>query len=150
MDRTQLKAGFFFAISDKGEIPGLDSWVGAVRRWAFSNPSRKAFLQGPKRVFDKRTNQQNKTVMGLWMDQILDELGYEPADKDYVFQTLKMDMGFTESRVNKQTGEIKKVPKSTKNLPTDEYTQFMDKFVRHVSINHHITLPDPVHELARI
>ena len=150
MDRAQLKAGFFFVVSVNGEIPGLDSWVGAVKRWAFSNPNKKAFLQGPKRVFEKRSNQQCRTVMGLYMDQILEELGYESTDKDFLFQTLKLEMGWTEERVNKRTRAITLVPKKTRDLPTPEFSAFMEKFVRHMAIHHNIVLPDPVADMARI
>lgn len=150
MDRAQLKAGFFFVVSERGEIPALDSWVGAVKRWAFSNPNKKAFLQGPKRVFEKRSNQQNKTVMGLWMDQILDEWGFEVTEKDRIYGDLKIEMGWTVDRVNKKTGEVKAFPKETKTLDTPAYSDFMEKFARHMAIEHQIVLPDPMAELARI
>jgi len=143
MNRDTLKAGFFFVVSEHGEIPGLDSWVGAVKRWAFSNPKRKAFLQGPKRVFEKRSDQQNKTVMGLWLDLILDELGYEQSDKAYVYGLIKIEMGWVENRVNKRTGVVTTVPRETKNLNTPEYSKFMEDFARHMAINHSIVLPDP-------
>ncbi|MGH7198871.1 MAG: hypothetical protein ACREH5_09070 [Candidatus Omnitrophota bacterium] len=121
-----------------------------MKRWAFSNANRKAFLSGPKRVYDKRSDQQNRTVMGLYMDQILEELGYEPEDKLYIYGLLKIESGYFEERVNTKTGEVVKVPKKTRDFDTAKYTKFMDDFVRNATKRHNIVLPDPVAELARI
>ena len=150
MDRTQLKAGFFFQVSKNGEIPGLDSWIGALKRWAFSNANRKAMLPGPKRVTERRTEQQNKVTMGLWMDLILEELGYEPTDKDWIYGVLKLEMGYCEDRINKRTGEKISVPKKTRDLDKVAYSKFMEDFARNMAVNHEITLPDPVAAMAVI
>lgn len=145
-----LSEGFFFRVTKDGKIPLLEDWVKAVERWALSNPNRRGILPGPKRVYDKRSNQQNKTVMGIWLDIILEEKGYEQCDKTFVFDQLKLDMGWTEDRVNKSTGEVVKVPKRTSNLDTLAFSQFMESFARHVAIHENIILPDPQSSLAGI
>ena len=150
MNRDQLRNGFFFQVTPDGKIPLLSDFVKAVERWAFSNPKRKGFLGGPKRVFEKRSNQQNRTVMGLWLDTILEDKGYEQEDKNYIFYCLKMDMGWTVDRVDKNTGLVRKAPRPTKDLDMDGYSKFMELFARHVATHEGISLPDPKAELARL
>jgi hypothetical protein len=105
------------------------------------------------RYHPPRSNQQNRTVRGLWMPIILDEKGYYPHDKDYVYDQIKLAIGWTEDRVDKHTGEVHKVPRPTATLDTAEYSKFMEIFrayVEDVDSGFGILLPDPDPTLARI
>lgn len=96
-----------------------------------------------KRVVAGRTGQQNKAVIGFWMSVILEEIGYHPNDREYIYNQIKIGMGFMEERVNRITGEVRKVPKQTRNLKKDEYSKFMDDFSDYIRHNFNIDLPPP-------
>ncbi len=121
----------------------------------------KAYAQFPgkvievvvKRYFKKRSNQQNKTVRGKWMEIILLEKGYFPHDAEYIYGQIKMAIGWTEDRVDKVTGLVTKVPAPTAHLNTVEYSEFMRIFkgyVEDVDTGFGIRLPDPDSTKARI
>ena len=154
MNRTQLSHGLFFHTTKEGEIPGLEEYYKAVKRWAFSNPDKDGYLYPPKRIYPKRSNQQNKAVMGLWLSMIMDDSYGEGAwnenDKAYVYVELKKEMGWTRQIVNKKTGLVVTVPKETRNLEKHEYAAFMELLARHVALNHGINLPPPDKALAVI
>ena len=120
----------------------------AFRKLLASNVGHTVVI-AVKRYRKPRTNQQLKTVMGLYMDIMLEQLGYEATDKDWLYGILKMEMGWTETRVNKKTGEKFTVPGKTAHLDTEEYSRkFMDAFVRNAALQHEIVLPDPVAAMA--
>lgn len=106
-----------------------------------------------KRYSPPRSNQQNKTVWGLWMPIIIEEMGYRPHDTRYVYDSLKMRIGWTEERVNKLTGEVKKLPRATADCDKAEYSKFMELFRAYVEDQDTglgVLLPDPDPNLARI
>ena len=88
--------------------------------------------------------------MGVYMDIILDELGYEKSDMLYIYNRLKIEMGYTEDRINKKTGQLTKVPKQTRDLDKHQYAEWMELFSRNVAVNHGINLPPPEKALAVI
>lgn len=96
-----------------------------------------------KRVAAHRSGQQNKAVMGFWMSMILEETGYHANDRDYIYNQIKIGMGFTEERVNTKTGELRKVPKETRGLKKDDYSRFMADFSDYILHNFNIALPPP-------
>jgi len=104
-----------------------------------------------KRYRKPRSNQQCKTVMGVWMKVILShsELGYSIHDKEPVYQGIKMQCWY-EEKVNDKTGQVLRVPRETKNLTTEEYSEFMESFRRFVWDFFEINLPDPDAALAMI
>lgn len=129
----------------------LDEWIKALKRFALSNSGKKIALMPPQVLRSKRSNQQNKTVMGLWMDIILESLGYEQEDKPYIYGQLKIAIGWFEERVNKKTGLITKVPKPTADLDAPTYSEkIMAPIQRYVAINYEINLPDPEKAMAVI
>lgn len=106
-----------------------------------------------KRYSPPRSNQQNRTVRGLWMPIIIEELGYRPHDSEYLYQSLKVKIGWTENVVNKLTGEVKKMPRPTANCDKAEYAEFMERFrsfVEDADTGLGILLPDPNPLNARI
>lgn len=96
-----------------------------------------------KRVVTGRSRQQNKAVLGFWMSMILEETGYHENDREYIYNQIKIGMGFTEDRVNTITGEVRKVPKQTRGLNKDEYSRFMDNFADYIMHNFSMALPPP-------
>lgn len=106
-----------------------------------------------KRWQKPRSNQSNRLVRGFWMPIILDELGYRPHDAEYVYQSIKVKIGWTDDVVNKITGEVKKLPRPTAHLPQDEYSHFVEIFRAFVEDDidgFGIRLPDPDPSMARI
>jgi hypothetical protein len=95
-----------------------------------------------KRVYKTRSNQQCRAVMGIYMDTILDELGYGPQEKDAVYNAIKAQCFYTEM-VSEKTGEVMRIGKPTAHLGTKEYSDFMDIFSRFVLDFFGITLPEP-------
>ncbi len=106
-----------------------------------------------KQHFKKRSNQQNRTVRGFWMPIILKEQGYYPHDAEYVYNQIKIAIGWTEPRVNEKTGEETMVPRPTAKSNTAEYAEFMRIFRGYVEDQDRgfgIILPDPDSTKARI
>ncbi len=120
---------------------------------AYARFPSKVIEVGVKRYFQKRSNQQNRTVRGPWMKIILEEKGYFPHDADYVYGQIKMAIGWTEDRVDKATGLVTKVPAPTAPLNTVEYAEFMRLFRGYVEdqdTGFGIRLPDPDSTKAKI
>ena len=87
------------------------------------------------------------------MPIIIEELGYRPHDTEYVYQSIKVKIGWTEDVVNKLTGEVKKLPRPTADCDTAEYSRFMElfrAFVEDADTGFGIHLPDPDPLMARI
>jgi hypothetical protein len=106
-----------------------------------------------ERWYKPRTIQQNKTVRGLWMPIILKELGHYPHDARYVYDSIKIAIGWTEPRTNPKTGEVTNVPAPTAHLDTEGYSGFMKIFRAYVEDQDSgfgILLPDPDPTMARI
>jgi len=106
-----------------------------------------------KRWTPPRSSQQNRTVRGFWMPIILEEMGYHPHDAQYVYDHIKIKIGWTEDRVNKLTGEVKKLPRPTADCDTATYAEFMERFrgfVEDQDAGLGILLPDPNPMMARI
>ena len=154
MDRSQLKHGHFFKVTEAGEIPLFDEWCKSIKRWALSNSNHDGYLYPPKRIYPKRTNQQNKAVVGLWMGIIMDEFygegGWDEVDKISSYSQFKIEMGWVKKLVNKKTGEVTIVPAETRNLDKPGYAEFMEKFAQHIASRHGIYLPPPDKALAVI
>jgi hypothetical protein len=105
-----------------------------------------------ERWYKPRTNQQNRTVKGLWMPIILEELGFHPHDEKYVYDMIKIAINWTEPRTNPKTGEVTMVPKPTAHLDTDGYSGFMRIFRAYVEDQDSglgILLPEPDSMMAR-
>lgn len=102
-----------------------------------------------KRHYEKRTDQQNKTVMGLWLDLICDELGYPRYEREKVYNWIKSECWYEMVEGTKGTVKMK-FPKETKNLTIPEYAVFMRTFQQFVEEFLHIILPNPNPHLAKI
>ena len=101
----------------------------------------------------KRSNQQNRTLMGFWMPLIMEEeygTPYTEAEMLKVYGEIKMEMNWTIDKVNKKTGEVRKFPRDTHDLDSGAYTAWMEDFARHIAAEHNIFLPDPDPAKARI
>lgn len=106
-----------------------------------------------KRWTPPRSNQQNRTVRGFWMPIILEELGYRPHDAEYLYQSIKVKIGWVDEVVNKITGEVKKMPRPTADCDTATYAEFMERFrafVEDADSGLGILLPNPDPMMARI
>lgn len=106
-----------------------------------------------KRYSPPRSNQQNRAVRGVWVPIIIEELGYSPHDAEWVYQNIKMKIGWVREVVNKMTGEVKKLPKPTAGSTKEEYSEFMQAFRAYVEdpdTGLGILLPDLDSNLARI
>ncbi len=118
--------------------------------WIERQPEGARFRMTLKPLKGKRTNQQNRTVMGLWMGIILKELGYGLHEKDNVYYGIKAKCWYTES-VNEQTGEVLNIPRATRDMNKGDYSkEFMFAFQHFVFDFFGITLPDPETERAKI
>ncbi len=153
MQRDELTHGFFFRVTPEGEVPRLEEWTKAIKRLGLSNPGREFFQPPCKRVTKVRSGQQNKAVMGFWMDLIMREeygVPYTKAEFNKTYDDLKIEMGWTLDKVNLKTGEVRKFPKPTHDLDGPKYSEWMEQFARHVAANHGINLPPPEKAMAVI
>lgn len=79
-----------------------------------------------RRATKQRSNSQNRYYWGvivpIWQDLLLKEWG-ELRNKEYTHEFLKANCGYKE-RVNKETGEILRVPKSTSENTTVEQEEY--------------------------
>lgn len=76
----------------------------------------------------RRTSQQNRGVRGVWVPDICRELGYHPHDEQFLYDQIKMQIGWTETKANPLTGEAVTVPRPTKDCTMQEYSEFMEAF----------------------
>ncbi len=115
-----------------------------IKDGKMSLQSREVFEAGVKAMPDgdyilnlepikgKRSLQQLRGLMGVWMATILESLGYGAHDKDFVYQEIKIAIGYCEPKAIPGTGEQKKVPVRTSGFDKDKYRKFMDDFQRYV------------------
>ncbi len=137
-------------ISESGEVKFRNREAWQRERTFYAGKTVKI---GIDLLRKKRSIQQNKTVRGYWLPIVLEELGYRPHDAQYVYDMIKMKIGWTEERVNKTTGEVTLVPRPTADLDTKGYAGFMEiwrAFVEDADVGFGIILPDPDSTMARI
>lgn len=99
-----------------------------------------------KRVRKKRSGQQNRAVRGYWMSIIMEEeygLPYTKEEEQRVYDEIKIEMDWTVEKINRRTGEVRKFPRDTHTLDAAVYSNWMEMFARHISMNHGINLPPP-------
>lgn len=133
-------------VDENAQIPEKDYL--AFRR-ELARHCGKSITYEIKRYQKPRSNQQNRAVMGFWMGIILQELGYHEHEKDAVYQAIKAKC-WAKEEVNKKTGEVMPIGRSTRDLDTAEYSKFMESFRACVKDFFGIHLPDPVRSLAYI
>ncbi len=101
----------------------------------------------------KRSIQQLRGIRGTWVPYITDHEGYPDHDNNYVYQSIKVAIGYYENKVNLTTGEVEKVAVRTGGFDMDEFSAFMKAFrdyVEDVDTGLGIRLPDLDPMKARI
>jgi len=99
-----------------------------------------------KKVYDKRTNRQNKYYWGVVLPAFVKgyrETTGESISPDVAHDTLKSQFCFTDF-VNPDTGEVVKVVDSTTQKKTVEFSEYVEHCRRFISEWFHYETPDPL------
>lgn len=122
----------------------------AFRRGLARHVGKLVFVPEIKRYREKRTQQQCKTTMGVWMPLILEELGYHRHDLDRVYNWIKLQCWYEEKIIR---GRKARMVRETHEDDTEKYAEFMKAFRGFVEDPDNglgILLPDPDPYLAKI
>lgn len=99
----------------------------AFRRELARHVGYTVVISDIKRYQAPRSNQQCRLVMGFYMKIILKEAGYGPHEKEAVYQGIKLQCWYKEV-INEKTGQVLRIPKSTRDLDKPEYSKFIQVF----------------------
>jgi hypothetical protein len=97
-----------------------------------------------KKRSKKRSGDQNAYYWGVvvhLVSEALIDLGNE-ITPDEAHEFLKANFNYTEI-TNEQTGEVMKIPRSTSDLTTEEFTDYIEKVAKWAAEWLNITIPEP-------
>jgi hypothetical protein len=80
-------------------------------------------------------------VLGAFCDGYMDTNG-EEISKEEAHETLKMELNY-KTISNEETGEVVRVPKSTVDINTKEFSEYTEKCRRFISEWFGVETPDP-------
>ena len=88
-----------------------------------------------KRLYNKRSNEQNRYYWGYIIPEFCrgyKELNAENITKEQAHEFLKKEFLFTEF-VNEESGEVKRISKSTSKLTTVEFIEYINECARFIN-----------------
>ena len=88
-----------------------------------------------RRLYKQRSTMQNAYYWGCLLQEFVD--GYEDTTgekitKEQAHQLLKSEFNYTEM-VNQKTGEVKRIAKSTSELTTTEFMDYIEYCIRFIA-----------------
>lgn len=102
-----------------------------------------------KRKYKHRSNQQNAFYWGVTIpifQELIFEVWGELKSKEEIHEILKSQCNY-EEKVNTNTGESVKIPKSTTELTTTEWMEYEHKMKQFAMDFFNATLPEPNEQL---
>lgn len=138
-----------FNVSEKGELKPISK---KIFQDEMNFHKGKSIVISIKRYRNQRSNQQNKYYWGVVINlikQVMFELGNEYTAEDVHCLCVSMFLSETKSIINNHTAEVigeVAVIKSTTQLNTTEFLEYIDKVRKWASEFFCLEIPDPEKE----
>jgi hypothetical protein len=131
---------YVYIQSGKVQLRNPDRYNEAVRSLADG-----LYLNSITKVYDNRTGNQNRYYWGVvikaFVDGTAEEWG-DPVSAEEAHDFLKEKFNFSE-HINEDTGEAIRIPRSTADISTVEFTQYIERCRLFIEEWFHIEIPDP-------